>query len=492
MNITPFFLEFPTQALPDSMCKAASEVGNFTQAPPALVAAACLASASVATQNLADVQRREGLVGPIGLFLLTIGGSGERKSTVDTQFTRTIREIDRANDLENEAATLEYKGEYAVWRVKKESAAKDLQRAISEGSPTDAWEERLAQIVKSAPQKPVSSPLLLNDATSAAIREAFRQPRSTVGVLAGEGSTALDSKTFENFALYNEVWGGGTVNIDRLSTGRWTIEDGRLTTSLIVQPGVFMGFLERRGKSARDIGFLARMLIAFPPSTQGTRTQIHAPAKENTAKFNLRVKTLLEEARQRRLMGDGPRPLLKFDWQAQRRWDEISDYVERSLGFCGHLADFKDYGSKYADNLARIAAIFHTFEGYSGDISLETLERAYTITEWFLANFKHLFSPPLPAVNLLPAQDAELLKNWLVNQYLEKRIVGTTKKHLAQYGPYRVRPANRLNPALALLENWQVIFPRVGVPNALVQLLPSFVNNLHSPGNHSRVDVMGF
>ena len=490
MNITPLFQAFPVDALPASMLKAVADVLYFTEAPPALVASSCIATASLATQNLVDIERREGLVGPTGLFVVTICASGERKTTVDNQFTRTIREFDRDNDLAHQAALRAYEGEYAVWRVRRRSAESELQCAIREDEPTDTLGERLAEIVKSAPQKPIHAPLLLNDATPAAIKEAFRKEGSGAGIFAGEASSVFSGNTLDEFALINELWDGGTVNIDRRSTGRWTIVNGRLSASLMVQPEVFKGFVERRGKSARDIGFFARMLIAYPPSTQGGRTGKHAPGQENVAQFNRRVKNLLDEAWQRRLQEGGTRQRLKFDWRAQQRWDEILDFVETSVGCLGHLAPFKDYAAKYADNLARLAATLHAFEGYSGDICLETLERAQTIACWYLENFKHLFSSPPSAVTWQPGQDAELLRNWLVNQYVTKGITVISKKRLAQYGPYRIRPVHRLNPALSLLESWQVICPRIATPNPVVQLHPLFVGHLQSQGTYPIAPVV--
>jgi len=275
----------------------------------------------------------------------------------------------------------------------------------------------------------------------------------------------------------NGLWDGGTVNIDRVSSGRWVIEDCRLATSLMAQPKVFESFLEQRGKEARDIGLLARNLIAFPPSTQGSRPLNQPLGLENLAKFNRRALELLQKA-QKRQQSDEVRQRLKFDWLAQRRWDEIFNFVESSVGLLGHLAQFKDYAAKYADNLARIAATFHCFEGHSGDISLETLERAQAIASWYLESFKHMFSPPPLPINMQPTQDAESIRDWLANKFLETGITVTPKKRLAQYGPYRARPVHRLNPALALLECWQVICPQIIRPNPTVELHPFFVNRL--------------
>jgi hypothetical protein len=41
-----------------------------------------------------------------------------------------------------------------------------------------------------------------------------------------------------------------------------------------------------------------------------------------------------------------------------------------------YFAEIKDYASKYAENLARLAAVLHFFSANDGDISLETIQGA--------------------------------------------------------------------------------------------------------------------
>ena len=72
---------YPLDALPDTLRAAVEEVRAFTKAPIPLVASSALAALLLAAQAHADVKRAEKLCGPVGLFLLTIADSGERKST---------------------------------------------------------------------------------------------------------------------------------------------------------------------------------------------------------------------------------------------------------------------------------------------------------------------------------------------------------------------------------------------------------------------------
>src|SRR3990167_11364766 len=86
---------YPEDALPDTIRKAVKEVVDFVKAPLPMVASSALAAISLAIQPHINVKRAEKLHGPVGLFMLTIADSGERKSTCDGFFTAAIREYEK-------------------------------------------------------------------------------------------------------------------------------------------------------------------------------------------------------------------------------------------------------------------------------------------------------------------------------------------------------------------------------------------------------------
>jgi hypothetical protein len=69
---TPEFSdEYPVEDLPEIIRAAVIEVQADTQAPPALVAASALSVVSTVVQGYVSVERKEGLDGPVSLYLLT-------------------------------------------------------------------------------------------------------------------------------------------------------------------------------------------------------------------------------------------------------------------------------------------------------------------------------------------------------------------------------------------------------------------------------------
>lgn len=96
MNLHP--QPFPTWAFPDSIRAAIAEARQLVKAPDPIIAASVLASLSIAGQGLANVRRPNGIETPVSLFIMVIAESGERKSTTDALFTRSIRDFELAQE----------------------------------------------------------------------------------------------------------------------------------------------------------------------------------------------------------------------------------------------------------------------------------------------------------------------------------------------------------------------------------------------------------
>lgn len=81
-------LPYPIEALSPILRHAVQCYQSFGQQPLPMVASTALANASLACQGLADVARDCNLTGPCSLNFLTIGVSGERKTSADRRFRR--------------------------------------------------------------------------------------------------------------------------------------------------------------------------------------------------------------------------------------------------------------------------------------------------------------------------------------------------------------------------------------------------------------------
>lgn len=241
---------FPIWALPPKMKASVEEVINITQAPPALVASSALAAASLATQAGYNVRRMNHLVNPCSLIVISIAESGERKSTVDHLFGSIFSEFE------------------------SEQNAK-LQLTLRKKRPTQRIQ------------------VIYNDATPAAFLRGLHQNSCCAGLWEDEAGRIFTSPLADDLGLLNKGWDGRNISINRRS-GSFLVENPRVTISWMVQPSVFERYMARKGDNARGIGFLARGLVSYPQSTQGSRFIRSIPEKlPGIQAFRERTKQLL-------------------------------------------------------------------------------------------------------------------------------------------------------------------------------------------------------
>ena len=146
---------------------------------------------------------------------------------------------------------------------------------------------------------------------------------------------------------------------------------------------------------------------------------------------------------------ENDRKCLHFSADAEKRWLEFYNKVESEMGVLGVLSNFKDYASKMAENMARIAALLHYFNGDEGDISLLTTEAAVEIIAWYVDEYIRLFSnsPEFTLVN----SEADELYSWIKDYCYRCFVPYIRKNTILQYGPSRFRNRNKVNELLGAL-----------------------------------------
>ena len=253
-----------------------------------------------------------------------------------------------------------------------------------------------------------------------------------------------------NLALLNVLWDGGEMAIDRRSKPSFVLRGRRLTFGLMVQPEALRGFLERAGTLPRGTGFIARFLIAWPGSTQGTRAYRPAPeAMPLVALFGARIRELLSQPLATDAHGCITPAVLDLSPQSRAAWIRFHDEVERELGVRGALRGVRDVAAKAAENAARLAALSHVLEhGANGTIASEAIRAAVSIVDWHLNEARGL----LADLDTPPSLAAAIrLDAWLRNEAQANDTDRVPTKRIYQYGPNCVRDSRDLRAALAIL-----------------------------------------
>jgi len=445
---------YPRDALPLPIRAAVEEVAGFVKAPVPMVASSALAALSLAIQAHADAKRAEKLHGPVGLFLLTIADSGERKSTCDGFFTRAIRDYEEAQAEAAKPVLKDHKAAIEAWEAKRGGVKEMIRQLAKAGKPTHGAESILRDLEHDKPEPPRIPRLLYADTTPEALAYGAAKQWPSCGVVSAEGGIVFGShgmgkdSVMRNLSLLNQLWDGASLTIDRRSTESFTVRGARLTVALQVQEPTLREFFTRSGALARGTGFLARFLVAWPESTQGQRPFTEAPANwPHLATFHRRIAAILDQPAPIDEDGALTPPMLPLTPEAKAAWVEYYDAIESALSSGGELYDVRDVASKSADNAARLAALFQMFEGAGGAIGAGAFESASRITAWHLNEARRFFGELA-----LPAElaDAARLDSWLIEYCQRERTHLVPTREAQRLGP--VRDKEKLATALRELE----------------------------------------
>lgn len=449
MNMLSVQQEFPIHALPVAACNSALELHNNTGAPLGLIAASTLTAMSLVMQGLINVRRLDGLEGPVSAWYLIVAESGERKTGTDEKNLKTIREFDVEQAKQFKSKMLAFETAMQAWEVERKAILSAIKKSTTKEEPTDDLKKRLNIHAATMPKKPRLIRLLYNDASPAGLKSCLGENSNSIGLVSDEGASIFCGQAITDLSLHNSLWGGATIQVDRAKKSL-TIVDPRLTISVMVQPGTLQRYLDRKGEEASEQGFFARFNFCSPLSTQGTRFIYNSVTSwQHLPIFQARIREIADAN-----VGQDGEPVekitLSFTPQAQERWISAYNDIESRVSPGREFFNVKDYAAKLADNMARLAALFHFFDGNEGQISLDTLERAITVQVWFANEYLRLFSPPpqMPQEQ----RDAFDLEIWFA-QYLRRIgvLVNIKRNYILQRVPIAMRKHDRFDVAVNVL-----------------------------------------
>jgi len=435
-------IPYPLAALPSGLGDAVREVLEFTQCPIALAACSAISALSVSAQHLANVKRAEGLSSPVSLYTLAIAESGERKSSVDKHFTMAIS-IWEANQAELAKPDVKrYQVEHDSWQMQYDGLKQKIKETAKGQKSTDLLTKDLHNLKKNEPI-PVRVPrLIYGDATPEQLGYSLAKQWPSAGVMSSEAGIVFGShgmsgdSAMRNMALLNVLWDGGTHTIDRRTTDSYKVQDARLTMGLAVQADTVRNFFDNSKGLARGTGFLARFLVAWPTSTQGTRLFKEPPtAWPMLTVFSARITELLNKIPVLTDAGGIEPVMLDFSIDAKQAWITFHNQVEVELLKGGEMTDARDVASKAADNVARLAALFHLCQADSeGDIKQTHVEAAIDIVTWHLYEAKRFLNQIAVPENV---GNAVKLSEYILRHCRDHKTDTVTKNHILRNGSIR-------------------------------------------------------
>lgn len=437
---------YPVDALPSIIQDAVLHYQKYGQQPISLIACSALANVSLACQALANVARDELLTSPTSLFFLVVASSGERKSAVDKTFGQAIRnwELQVRETLQDEVRAS--KSLHQSWRAQRAGLLSQIRRSASDPLlNSDILENQYIALMDEEPIIPLVPMLFFEDTTQEALAHHLANGWPSASLWSDEGGLVLSghgmqSNSTKFIALLNRLWDGKEFIAHRKTTDSFVVQHRRLTLNLMMQPLLLEQLLAKNDNISRQSGFLARCLISYPESNMGERFY-KEPPKSSMAlnKFNNQIQKCLNQSLYLDRSGCKHIETIQLSKAAKRIWVKFFNGTELGLKHQPHLVLIKDFASKAAENVARLAGLFQLFDGKEQDINSESLEQAIEIINWHLNETNKIMN----STNYNTQNNsATKLLHWL----LHKGHSSITTRGLRQYGP--IREKDKLNIAL--------------------------------------------
>nr|WP_254616525.1 DUF3987 domain-containing protein [Burkholderia metallica] len=465
---------YPVDALPPVIRNAVREVSGNLDVPAVIAAHTALGVVSLACQNFISVQCPNYPPAPCALFLWTISNTSGGKSLMEQRFLREVVAFESKSKEGAAARMSDYKAELKIWNDDERRLSKEYRDAEPGSEQSTLIRERRLLHEKTRPIKPEARELRYADLSPQGLRDALIA-NGAIGILSPEAGPAINGMTFSQPAMLCGYWSGEDRPVALVSGSR-RADAPRLTMSVSFQDDRFREYMKNRGADAFGAGLLARILPAFPMTFDwnGQQTTVSDVPEPALDLFNSRVAEILAqpatEERKVRQLTDG----------ARHYWKLFREAVHRDLICSDHSENIKSFFRKLAEQAARIAGLFHYFDGKPGDVSAEAMKSAIALCEWYAHEFFRIFSEFAPSQQQMENEVAQKLLAWLQEafanpvRYSKLRAGQYSERDLNNYSPIRNDPAN-LALAIDVLQRQGLIATAYGKKGGRVVFYPPYM-----------------
>jgi len=446
---------YPLEALGSVLGAAAKEMAVGVQVPPVMAAQSVLAAAALAVQPFADAFL-DGRQYPLSLFLLTVAGSGDRKSGVDKVATAPHKARQRQ-------LTDSYQEDYQ--RFKNGLEAYELNRKQVTEANKKKGQEAIAGALNELglPPTPPKQPTMLSqEPTVEGLQKGFFSGQPSQGLFSDEGGSFFgghslkDENKLKSIAVLSQFWDGSDINRTRAAIGEsMTIKNPRLSAHLMIQPIVAASAFADAELSQQ--GFLARFLIAAPESIAGTRLYNDLDLTFSDAVIN--YQNLMAQLLRQPLPIDQDGTLtpkqLQVNGSAKALWKDAYNAIESQLAPKMQLHEIKPTAAKMAEQIIRIAGVITLVENLEATaINADAMKRAIQLGSWYLQEALRLSTASSITTDY---QIAAKVIDWIK----AKGLVVVTVHEINRNEVARLKGANRCREILMLLEenHWLIRLP---------------------------------
>ena len=318
---------------------------------------------------------------PNSLYFLIVGDSGERKSESAKNAKKPI--IDWLLSQRDKFEKIEIKRRHLKRRIK------NLHKQAEKANEFEAQQylDKVADLQKLL--RLLSQGFrFFSDATSPALKQILDEGTGRISIIEPEGGLChLLMRKNADVTLFNNAYDGEPLQVDRVTTGSFNINDPLFSICIAAQPGLTMEFL--RNKRLRDSGLHGRFIYVKMQSRAGKRA-IQTPSipAELLDWYTNKIISFLNLCPEKDDAGVVKPFRLKLNAEASIEYIKFRQLAEDELNPGGKLSFCQSWGSKLPGKALRLAGLLHCIEcdnPFDQDISastmLQAIHMAYVFTE---------------------------------------------------------------------------------------------------------------
>jgi len=386
--------EFPVECLPEWLGNAVQTVSDAIQLPTGVGGTVGLGVLALACQGKWVVSPREDWKEQVSLYLVASSFSGTGKSIVYDRLLEPISTYEAMLDEKSQVEDCEARALRDILKGKLEiSMSKALEGDVSAEEEVVLLTKKLAKI-----EEPKSCELYTSNATPESVTQQLALHDGMYAVFTPEGGeffSILSGRYSRNgkcnFDIFLKADSGESIRVHRVGQNgkAYVLDKAHLTNTLCVQPIVLEEVFQQR--EFRERGLLGRFLMCNLPSPLGTRN-MNPPLMDKDVLNHYADQTLDLLSYCGSLDKRRSDMVLAFDEEAFGLFTSFRQNIENELGTFGRYSSISPLASKFPGRVARIAGLIHIAEMFQEQcpaevpISKNTLQRAITIGEYFLAH----------------------------------------------------------------------------------------------------------
>jgi hypothetical protein len=446
---------YPLDALGDILGSAAKAMAKSVQVPPEMAAQSVLAAAALAVQPFADASL-DGRVYPLSLFMLTVAGSGDRKSGVDKVATAPHKNRQRELYDSYDEEYQRFQNEIEAYEISRKSA---VEKSKKNGQEAIAMALHELGLPPEAPKLPT---LLSQEPTAEGLVKSLFSGLRSQGLFSDEGGSFFgghsmrDDNRLKSIAILSQLWDGSDINRTRAGAGEsMTVKNPRLSAHLMIQPVVSERIFS--DKELTGQGFLARFLIASPQSIAGTRFYQGTDLTFDQSVINYQnlMTSLLKQPLPLDASGTLCPRLLEVNSQSKELWKEAYNAIEGELAPKLQLADVKPTAAKMAEQIIRISGVLTMIKDPNAiQIEADNMERAIKLGSWYLEECLRLNRTSNSNCDYITASK-------VIDWIMDKKLVVVTVNDINKNKVAKLNGANKCREILHLIEDnhWLIKLP---------------------------------